>query len=129
MNMFFGGDWTREKLEKLQAYLVAYRRIFTTNPKAKFFATWYVDAFAGTGTHSLTSQSSARTLSLMEDSDTDEDRGQFLDGSARIALGLQSPFDNYLFVEKSREKADTLRSMISQQFPKLLERVQIRIGE
>jgi len=45
----FGGDWTEEKLKRLSAYLRQYRRIFTKNPKAQFFQTIYVDAFASTG--------------------------------------------------------------------------------
>ncbi|HEX5284046.1 MAG TPA: hypothetical protein VFW30_07995, partial [Bryocella sp.] len=95
----FGGEWTRKKLEKLRAYLVKYRTIFDTNPKARFFTTWYVDAFAGTGSHSPTSQSSSGTLGLIDEGDSDEDKGHFQEGSARIALGLASPFDNYLFIE------------------------------
>lgn len=46
----FGGHWTQEKLEKLEKYLRAYTRIFERNPRAAFFDTTYVDAFAGTGT-------------------------------------------------------------------------------
>jgi three-Cys-motif partner protein len=45
----FGGSWTQQKLEILSKYLRAYRRIFDKNPKARFFETSYVDAFAGTG--------------------------------------------------------------------------------
>ena len=45
----FGGDWTEKKLDCLRKYFTAYRQIFTTNPKAQYFKTWYVDAFAGTG--------------------------------------------------------------------------------
>ena len=45
----FGGPWTQQKLEILSKYLRAYRLIFDRNPKARFFETSYVDAFAGTG--------------------------------------------------------------------------------
>jgi three-Cys-motif partner protein len=45
----FGGDWTEIKLSRLHKYLKAYRHIFTRNEKARYFKTWYVDAFAGTG--------------------------------------------------------------------------------
>ena len=44
----FGGDWTEDKLRRLREYLIAYRHIFTGNPRAAYFKTWYVDAFAGT---------------------------------------------------------------------------------
>ena len=45
----FGGNWTEIKLARLHKYLKAYRQIFTQNPKARYLKTWYVDAFAGTG--------------------------------------------------------------------------------
>jgi three-Cys-motif partner protein len=48
----FGGDWTEVKLARLDKYLKAYRTIFTGNVKARYFKTWYVDAFAGTGSRS-----------------------------------------------------------------------------
>ena len=48
----FGGDWTEIKLGRLQQYLNAYRTIFSANPRAQHFTTWYVDAFAGTGSRS-----------------------------------------------------------------------------
>jgi three-Cys-motif partner protein len=45
----FGGAWTEEKLDQLRKYLAAYMRIFAQNPKAAWYKTIYVDAFAGTG--------------------------------------------------------------------------------
>jgi three-Cys-motif partner protein len=45
----FGGAWTDKKLKALSEYLTQYRLIFTTNEKAKFFKTIYLDGFAGTG--------------------------------------------------------------------------------
>jgi len=41
----FGGPWTERKLKCLRDYLCAYRAIFTGNEKARYFRTWYVDAF------------------------------------------------------------------------------------
>ena len=45
----FGGSWTETKLKILQGYLKAYSTIFTANERARFFNTFYVDAFAGSG--------------------------------------------------------------------------------
>jgi len=45
----FGGNWTEVKLARLHKYLRAYRQIFVHNEQARFFKTWFVDAFAGTG--------------------------------------------------------------------------------
>jgi len=50
----------------------------------------------------------------------------YLEGSAKIALGLDSPFDHYLFVEKSRKRAEVLESTIKAEFPSLLSRVRIK---
>ena len=92
----FGGDWTEDKLRRLKEYLAAYRRIFTINQKASWFTTWYVDAFAGTGTRKANESPAATSR---EEYGVDPDAIAYLDGSARIALGLASPFDRYLFVE------------------------------
>src|SRR4051812_21163806 len=100
----FGGPWTERKLKCLRDYLNAYRTIFTSNPRARYFRTWYVDAFAGTG-----SRTAAAPDAPLLDSYTDAEAKEYQDGSARIALGLASPFDRYLFIEKSRKRAGELR--------------------
>jgi hypothetical protein len=55
----FGGDWTEIKLDCRKKYLPAYRQIFTSNSKARYFNTGYVDAFAATRFHPDLSFSSA----------------------------------------------------------------------
>jgi three-Cys-motif partner protein len=45
----FGGDWTSEKLARVRNYLEAYTKIFHTNERARYFTTYFVDAFAGSG--------------------------------------------------------------------------------
>lgn len=87
----WGGDWTREKLEILRAYLDAY----TTALKFRPFTLSYIDAFAGTGTVEL-------------ESVHDEGR-EFLDGSARIALRIRDrPFDRFVFIEKDSARVEEL---------------------
>lgn len=119
----FGGPWTERKLKCLRDYLSAYRTIFTGNEKARFFRTWYVDAFAGTG-----SRTTAADLPLL-DIDDDTEAKEYQDGSARIALGLPSPFHQYLFVEKSRRRAAELRRVIEADFAQINDRCDIRRGE
>jgi three-Cys-motif partner protein len=85
----FGGPWTERKLKCLRDYLNAYRTIFTANPRARYFRTWYVDAFAGTGSRSAT-PADAPLLDIYDDTDTRE----YQDGSAKIALGLSKPCGN-----------------------------------
>jgi len=124
----FGGDWTEDKLRRLREYLIAYRNIFTSNPRASYFRTWYVDAFAGTG-----SRSAPRSPSLQLDYGdgylVEDDTSRYLDGSAKIALGLPSPFNHYLFIEESRKRAETLQRSVLADFPALADRVQIKIAD
>ena len=85
----FGGDWTREKLRILEAYLDSY----TTALKNTSFQLVYVDAFAGTGR-------------IMRDSgpgyETDEsDSRSLILGSAGRALRVNDrAFDRLVFVER-----------------------------
>jgi three-Cys-motif partner protein len=120
----FGGDWTESKLACLKAYLNSYRNIFTKNVRASYFTTWYVDAFAGTGTRSTNDPRSGQRES--DEIGLDPEASAYLNGSAMIALGLDSPFDKYLFVEKSKTKADELRAAIATKFPSLLSRCEIQ---
>src|SRR5271170_1138570 len=119
----FGGDWTESKLACLRAYMNSYRAIFTQNARASYFKTWYVDAFAGTGTRSTSGASDKQDLDGVH---SDPEAAAYLDGSAMIALGIESPFDQYLFVEKSKAKAEKLRTTITKQFPSLLSRCAIQ---
>jgi three-Cys-motif partner protein len=120
----FGGDWTESKLACLREYLTKYRAIFTKNQHASYYTTWYVDAFAGTGTRA--SGDTQRGQRNTDDVGSDPDAVAYLNGSAMIALGLESPFDRYLFVEKSRAKAAELRATIANRFPQLAPRCEIR---
>lgn len=124
----FGGDWTEDKLRRLREYLVAYRRIFAVNQKASFYRTWYVDTFAGTGSRSV----QTRSTPLLDYGDgylVEDETPKFLDGSAKIALSLDSPFDRYLFIEQRKKRADVLRNTVENDFPTLADRVEIKVGD
>ncbi len=120
----FGGEWTEVKLNRLKSYLEAYRTIFNRNSQARFYTTWYVDAFAGTGSRSAP-EAIGLDLGLLSEED-DEDVRQYKDGSAKIALALKEPFDRYLFVEKSKGKCDALQATINEEFTSLKDRCNIR---
>ncbi len=117
----FGGNWTEIKLARLRAYLNAYRNVFI---KQSYFTTWYVDAFAGTGSRS--EGTSTYGCFDSDEAEIDPDTSQYFDGSAKIALGLDSPFHRYLFIEKSRSRVDELRGMIADQYPSLVVRCEFR---
>lgn len=103
----FGGDWTQQKLQILDDYLAAYCKIFQTNPRARHFDTFYVDAFAGSG---LIQQSANRKVEEQLFSEfVKPDAIEFLKGSATRAL--QHPFTRYIFIEKSDTRVAELQKL------------------
>lgn len=110
----FGGDWTKEKLERIRKYLQAYTTIFASNPKARMLTTTYVDAFAGTGYRTHPQRLDDQTVLFEELSEPAS--VNFLKGSARIALEVKPPFNRYIFIEKDSERAAELEKL-KQEFP------------
>jgi three-Cys-motif partner protein len=117
----FGGEWTEVKLSRLREYLTTYRTIFSTNIRAQYFRTWYVDAFAGTGSRVTESEPTD-----IGETEGEFDRRKYADGSAKIALGLESPFHRYLFIEKSKIRCDELQRAILKEHPQLVPRCEFR---
>lgn len=115
----FGGEWTERKLTCLGKYLAAYRTIFSGNPKARYFRTWYVDAFAGTGKQERKAQAATPLFAEMY---SDKDGQSYRDGSPTIALGLASPFHHYLFIENSKKRIQPLRKLVDTQYPAMADR-------
>jgi three-Cys-motif partner protein len=109
----FGGPWTQQKLEVLSKYLSAYTKIFTKNPKAQFYTTSYVDAFAGTGVIRRPALGGFASF-FPELAKADE---EFRKGSVRRALEVEPPFDKYVFIEKSAKKCKELKA-VAEEFPK-----------
>ena len=114
----FGGAWTDEKLRVLQGYLSAY----TTALKNTSFRKGYLDAFAGTGY-----RDAPERLALLPDLVGVEPQ-TFLDGSARIALRTQPPFDGFVFVEQHGGRRAQLEQL-KDEFPEHRDNVQIRGGD
>ena len=121
----FGGDWTEDKLTRLAKYLAAYRSVFTGNANARHFTTWYVDAFAGTGSRSVSQELSIANR-VADEVYEDAENARYTDGSAKIALGLARPFDRYLFIEKSRSRINALGVLIQQNYPSLAPRCELK---
>jgi len=116
----FGGQWTEEKLERLQKYLLAYRRIFTGNQRAAYYNTIYVDAFAGSGSRGTAKSSDELQVPLLDDGDAQ----RYKQGSARIALEIESPFDRYLFIDANPEHTRELERLRSE-YESLSDRIEI----
>jgi three-Cys-motif partner protein len=112
----FGGSWTEQKLQRLREYLVAYQEVMKKQP----FTLYYADAFAGTGYN--TPKTLPEEQSLFADLAAKDTR-QFLDGSARIALQIPRPFDQYIFVEQDADRVAEL-SKLKIEFSKLASRIQ-----
>lgn len=100
----FGGPWTEIKLEILRKYL----HFYTTALQSQRFELLYIDAFAGTGSRT----SLIPGVPILEL----EERKVTLDGSAKIALTLEQPFDKYLFIEKNTKRIKELEK-IQAEFP------------
>jgi three-Cys-motif partner protein len=90
---YFGGTWTQDKLNRLSKYLTAYINIFKVNKRARFFSTYYIDAFAGTGYRISTIQMPEQTLF------SDSEALEYQQGSAAIALNIDPAFDHYIFID------------------------------
>jgi three-Cys-motif partner protein len=121
----FGGDWTDEKLAVVADYLRAYTTALKNTP----FKKAYIDAFAGTGYREL--QSSARpgdSQTLLFPDLADEEPQRLLDGSARLALRTEPPFDHYIFIDKSPDRCSALEELKAE-FAELAPRVDVRQGE
>lgn len=96
----FGGDWTEQKLQILEAYLNAY----TTALKSTPFGLVYIDAFAGSGKISRGTSGADRT--------DERDSRSFIEGSAGRALRVgDRSFDRLVFVEKDPGRCAALRRL------------------
>ena len=118
----FGGDWTAEKLERVRKYLAAYTVIFARNLKAQKLTPIYVDAFAGTGYRTKPPRLDAQTALFEELAEPEAEA--FLKGSARIALEVDPPFKQYVFIEQDAGRAQELEKL-KQQFAERAPRVNI----
>ncbi|HCL05326.1 MAG TPA: hypothetical protein DHW64_04905 [Chitinophagaceae bacterium] len=93
---YFGGDWTRQKIEIVVDYAKAYLTIMNKYPQ---FKTLYFDGFAGSG-------------SIVKD------EIEIIKGAAIRVLEIDYPktFDTYYFVEKSDSNKELLQEEIESKF-------------
>lgn len=112
----FAGAHTELKLEKLSGYLDAY----TTALKKQNFTLIYLGAFAGTGD---IPRPPGDTPLFGAD-----DYQPFIAGSADRALSIRTPFDEYIFVERSGKKVAQLHRL-SERYPALPNRITVIRGD
>lgn len=101
----FGSVDTQTKLACLKQYLQAYSIAL----KNKGFHRIYIDAFAGTGSRTVT-RASLPIFSAGEDDSVEVNTP----GSARIALEIEPGFTNLLFIEQDPLKARALQQLVDQ---------------
>jgi three-Cys-motif partner protein len=109
----FGGDWTTDKLERLRKYLAAYMKVMKNQP----FKLAYIDAFAGSGYIQVNKNEDAQDTLL-----PDIGMKQFVEGSTRIALQTEPPFDGYIFIERRKKHVAELETL-KDEFPHLKDRI------
>lgn len=125
----FGGNWTTRKLDVLAGYLQSYTTALKNQPKPQRpFRKLFVDAFAGTGYREARRDSAGSSQDALVPDLVEQEPQSLLDGSARIALKTDPPFDRYVFIERSAERCVRLEALKSD-FPNLAERIAIRHGD
>ena len=92
---YFGGDWTKIKIEILVEYAKAYLTIMKNK---KFYKLLYFDGFAGTG-------------EIIKVYDNPIEGIDITIGAARRIIEVEEPrpFDEYYFVEKNPNKFQSVR--------------------
>jgi three-Cys-motif partner protein len=111
----FGGDWTREKLDRVSAYLAAFQNVM----KHQNFGLVYIDAFSGDGGVELRGEE----LPLLEQGRS------FTEGSARRAIISPRPFDRYHFVDASGRSLEKLKEFVDTQHQALAARMHYHAGD
>lgn len=104
------GPWAREKLGGLRAYLSAYMTILS---KHRPLRTVYVDAFAAAGRAVVRKPGRDEPtiqLDLGEEA-RDEDVREVISGSPRVALEIEPPFEQYVFIEADERRLGELNAL------------------
>lgn len=122
----FGGSWTDDKLMRLRKYLDAYMKIFSVNERAKHLKPIYVDAFAGTGYRSK--KTLEKDILFLPEIALDEEADRYQKGSVKIALEVDPPFSQYVFIERNRNRVIALED-IRREFPLIEDRISIEHGD
>lgn len=110
------GPWAKDKLERLGKYLHAYTTIMKDQKWCRGFH--YIDAFAGPGDHEIRKRKDSNRhvaqqalLEVASFGVEQQEQQEFLAGSPRVALDLEYPFSNYIFVEHSPERVQALEQL------------------
>jgi len=109
------GPWAREKLDCLDKYLRAYTTILQKQRWCKAFI--YIDVFAGSGKAPLRryKNQAADQHTLLDVADFVREQEQetetYIHGSPKVALDIQIPFTEYIFIEKDTQRISELEAL------------------
>ena len=110
------GPWAREKLTCLKKYLEAYTKILRKRAWCKRY--FYIDAFAGPGLLRVRQQTSnpdqLPLLDVASVATNDQGAREYIVGSPRVALDIEHPFTDYIFIEKDEARGRQLRALAEQ---------------
>lgn len=122
----FGGTWTERKLDVLAGYLESYTTALKNKPTAaNRFRKAFIDAFAGTGYRDAHREDDGPRQQRLALPDLAEDEPQeLLDGSARMALRVEPPFDTYIFIEHNPARCEELERL-KDEFPERAQDIRI----
>ncbi len=108
------GPWAKDKLTRLGKYLAAY----TTILKEYRFRYFFIDSFAAAGHAKVRASDDLQVeLSLIDlGRERREDPGEqeVIKGSPAVALSLRHPFQDYVFIEKSKARIRHLEQLKKQ---------------
>jgi three-Cys-motif partner protein len=106
------GPWAREKLDALERYLDYYT---TRLKKQTWCSTIFLDAFAGGGMARVRGRKRAADTgqtAIFEDLPApDPEQVQFVEGSPRRSLDLNTPFDAYIFIDTDPTRIRMLEAL------------------
>jgi three-Cys-motif partner protein len=120
----FGGPWTAIKIEILKKYLEAYVQALKYKPTIENpFDLIYIDAFAGAGEYRTKEKPNVAGLfdSVAINSSSVKS------GSAKTALQLARPFQQYHFIDIDEQNIAHLHKL-KESFPHLSNRIEIHRG-
>lgn len=100
------GPWAKEKLEALGRYLDFYTKVL----KNQHWQTLYLDAYAGGGRAYIRPEHEPEQLTVNLFGADDGER-ELIDGSPRVALGIDNPFSSYIFVDPNSRRIKQLKSL------------------
>lgn len=129
----FGGKWSIKKLECVEGYLEAYLQVMSYQEWARL---WYIDAFSGDGYQRLKCESTDEGSLALFDLERDC-ASQLLNGSAIRAIrmsqerekaGLRA-FEHFAFLELDHVKMQSLKEVISEEYPSQLKKCRFFLGD